>query len=120
MPKPARRRVGATSDVRTYFGDKSKAPLPAERIAEQPFLWDGHSRIICPWPRHALWPDKEARLLAVLARIDTLKPDGPCWVWPDPNRAPQPVEAPDPHSWLARWSDGRASYVVRREVRRAG
>ena len=90
--------------------------MPPERLAEQPFVFDGNGRIIAPWPRHALWPDEEARLLAVLARIDTLKPDGPCWVWPDPNRAPQPVEAPDPHSWLALWSDSRASCVARRGV----
>jgi hypothetical protein len=53
MPKPARRRVGATSDVRRYFGDKSKAFLSPERLAEQPFVFDGNGRIIAPWPRHA-------------------------------------------------------------------
>jgi hypothetical protein len=119
MPKPRRKLPDAAApNTRTREPPRHALPLPAKRLADVGFVWDSNGRIIAPWPRHALWPDEEARLLAVLARIDTLKPDGPCWVWPDPNRAPQPVEAPNPHSWLARRSDGRASYVARREVRR--
>ena len=87
-----------------------KAPLPAARVAEQPFIFsDG--RIICPWPRHALWPDEEAKLLAVIEQVDAIGTAlrVPVWLWPD-GRAPQPVNAADPN-FVARWSEGRASLV---------
>ena len=60
MPKP-RRRVGATSDVRATEPPRNALPLPAERIADVAFVWDGHNRIICPWPRHALWPERPSQ-----------------------------------------------------------
>ena len=100
---------------RAYFGDRSKAPLPAERIADVALVNDPDTaHIICPWPRGPLDLLNETRLLTVLARTDKLKPAGPCWGWPDPYRDPWPVEAPHPRSWLVRWAEGKASYVARR------
>ena len=105
--------LGAAS--RAYFGDRSKAPLPAERIADVALVDQSDTaHIIRPWPRGPLDFVDETRLLTVLARTDKLKPAGPCWGWPDPYRDPWPVEAPHPRSWLVRWAEGKASYVARR------
>jgi hypothetical protein len=89
---------------------RTQAPLPAERLAEQPFIYCS-GRLIAPWPRHALWPDEAAKLAAVVDQIDTYGAAlrVPCWLWPDA-RPPTPVNAADPN-FVRRWSDGRASYV---------
>jgi hypothetical protein len=47
----------------------------------------------------------------VLARVETLRPAGVVWLWPDPRRAPVPVNADNVAQWLARWSEGKAVYV---------
>ena len=76
------------------------------------------NRLIAPWARDGLSVEQERVLLAVLALISTLNLVQPCWVWPD--RDPQPVKTKgDLANWLARWGENRASYVARREVRRA-
>ena len=87
--------------------------MPAERIAEQPFVYsDG--RIIAPWPTHAaMTADDQRRLLCVLDYVRAAKPDCACWIWPE-RRAPEPVKTDgNLRNWLARWSQGRSVYVAR-------
>jgi hypothetical protein len=93
------------------------APLPRERTAEMGFVWSpDDGRLICPWPRGGLdWRD-EPRLLTVLSLVDALKPTAACWLWPDPTRRPQPVEAPDVRRFISLWGETRASYVSRRRT----
>jgi hypothetical protein len=112
MPK-LRRRAGATSNVRVTDPPRHAAPLPAERVAAQPFVYfDG--RIIAPWPTHAaMTPDDERRLLAVLDYVRVAKPDAACWLWPE-RGAPEPIKTDgDLRHWLVRWSEGRTSYAAR-------
>ena len=96
---------------------RHKAPLPAERVAEVGFVYDPTTaRLICPWKKGPLHFLDESRLLAVLARVDTLQIDAPVWIWSDPYREPVPVEAADPQRWLANWARDRASYQTRRRA----
>jgi hypothetical protein len=104
MPKPRQRR--------RRLSPREAAPLPAERIAEQPFLWwPQAARLVCPWERHVLWPDESAKLAKVVEQVDVFGAAlrVPCWLWPDA-RPPVPVRADDPH-FLRRYSEDRASLV---------
>jgi hypothetical protein len=58
--------------------------------SEQPVVWNPDTnRLVAPWPRGTpLTFEEETRLLATLARVETLKPAGPVWLWADPARAP--------------------------------
>jgi hypothetical protein len=102
MPKPRHRR---------RLSPREQAPLPRAVVAEQPFLWDGRGCLVCPWPRHVLWPDESDRLARVVAQIDLFGAAlrEPCWLWPDA-RPPVPVKADDPN-FLRRYSEDRASLV---------
>jgi hypothetical protein len=102
MPKPRHARRAS----------KHTAPLPRERVAETGFIWWPEvGRVICPWPRHALWPDESAKLVKVIEQVDVFGSAlrVPCWLFPD-GRPPVPVNAADPN-FLRRWSEGRASLV---------
>ena len=91
---------------------REQAPLPAAKIEQLPLVFDGVDRIIAPWPTHAAMTETDQRrLLCVLDYIRVAHLDRPCWVWPD--REPVPIGAPDITRWIARWSEGRASYVTR-------
>jgi hypothetical protein len=94
---------------------REEAPLPPERLAEQPFVWDPFtSRLVAPWPRGTpLTVEEQHQLLALMARIDALRLEGVVWVWPDPARKPVPVSADNAVQWADRWGAERASYVRR-------
>jgi hypothetical protein len=105
MPKPRHRR---------RLSPRELSPLPRERVAEMPWVWNGYTgRLVAPWPRHPLWPEEQAQLLAVMARVDALRPDGVVWLWPDARRAPVPVTAANAVQWADRWGAERASYMRR-------
>ena len=71
MSKPKPKPKRPTVNLHSHFGDKSKAPLPAERIADMPFVFY-EGRLICPWPKGPLHFMDETRLLAVpgQSRVD--------------------------------------------------
>ena len=94
---------------------RTQAPLPAERLAEQPFVWNAFtSRVVAPWPRGTpLTIEEQSKLLAVLARVDELRPDGVVWVWPDATRPPVPVSADNAVQGADRWGAERASHLRR-------
>ena len=49
---------------------REEAPLPAERVAQLPLMFDGVDRIIAPWPTHAaMTPTDQQRLLCVIDGI---------------------------------------------------
>jgi hypothetical protein len=83
-------------------------------VAEVGFVFAPPDRIVAPWPRHVLWPDEEQKVLVVMQQVEEFGAalHAPCWLFPD-GRAPTPVTCDNPRSWLARWSEGRASYVRR-------
>ena len=107
MPKP-RRRTGATRKVRITDPPRHPLPLPPERIAAQPMVFDGVDRIIAPWPTHdAMTPEDQRRLLCVLDYVNAAPPNCACWLRPE-RREPEPIRPDgDLRSWLARWSEGR-------------
>jgi hypothetical protein len=77
----------------------------------QPFVFDARTmRLIAPWPRKRPQPGDEARLDALLDRLDLeALPAAVCWCWPD--RDPEPVGDVGP-GWLARWAFDRAVYRI--------
>jgi hypothetical protein len=92
-------------------GDRTRhrCPLPEERRAELPFVWDGRRMLIAPWPpsKRTLPYGDQQRPEAVTARIGTLPEDAVVWLWPD--RDPAPVGEVGP-GWLAAWARDRAVY----------
>lgn len=98
--------------IRTLERGRHTTPLPPERRAEQPFIFEPKSRsIIAPWARteQALPSDDQARLEQVAKRIASLDPlpRGAVWMWPD--RGPVAIEIGS-RTWLVNWSRDRACY----------
>jgi hypothetical protein len=92
---------------------RHRIPLPPERRAEQPFVFDprdGH--VIAPWPKGKLSAEDEQRLGAVIERIARIEATVVVWLWPD-EREPVPVATEAPLHWLMHWARDRAIYALR-------
>src|SRR4029077_12768915 len=72
--RPLRRKDELSGDLRMHELPRWSLPLPPDRQAELPFVYDpSHRAVIAPWPRGpVLSMADERRLYAVLDRIAAL------------------------------------------------
>ena len=66
-----------------------------------------------PWCNRGTFdPLNEQRLLCVLDYVRAARADCPCWS--QNGLALEPIKCDgDPRRWIARWSEGRAVYIMR-------